>query len=116
MPNEDFYQLMDLNNLNKFFDQHSKKYLRLLLLLTGIIAGIFVPALDIDFSSLKTGLYVGLPIGLFWGAFRYKKYGESGILKAQSELYVVFIYLGYFLFGAVIGHYIIRQLILLVLT
>ena len=93
MANDDFYQLLDLENLNKYVSENSNKSLRIVLFLSGFVIGAIVPTLGIDLESIKRGLLFGLIIGFIWIALRYRQSGKEGLVETQNEIFVAFVYL-----------------------
>lgn len=103
--------LIDIDKVNSYVNENSKKGLKFVFFVLGIILGTFSPVLDFEFESIKNGLLLGFVIGLFWIAFRYKKFGESGVMKTQNEMAVVIVYMFYFFLGVVGGYYLVRPLV-----
>ena len=103
--------ILDLDKLNKYVNENSKKSVRNAVFLIGAVCGTITPTLDLNLDSIKNGLLIGLVIGFIWIALRYKKLGESGIMKTQNEMAVVIVYMFYFFLGAIGGYYLVRPLL-----
>ena len=77
----------------------------------GFLLSYYAPKFEFDWEQMKQGLAAGLIVGLIWSAIRYYKHGEKGILKSQSEMAYIFVYLLYFLGGYAFGYLIFKILL-----
>ena len=116
MANDDFFQLLDSKELNEYFSKYSSKKIRLVLFFLGLILGTIAPQVDFNNEEVKFGILGGLIVGFIWVAFQFKKYGEVGIYKMKGEVFVSFVYIVFFFFGVVVGQYLMKPLLTMLLT
>ncbi len=112
MENDDFFKMIDFEKINEYIKKNSDRRIRFVSFCIGLILGALAPDLEIQFDPLNVETLIGLVVGFVWTFSRYKKYGNSGVFKAQNELALFFTYLVNFIFGGVTGFYAVRTIVL----